>query len=101
MHEQTQCYKWLEFICTCKSFLCKVSICAKHGFQFENRRSNVLKLLSKESVESHVHPKSGDSDKFFVGDRFHEANVMIDMIGFILFIQILSVSSFLRTLPVS
>lgn len=28
-----------------------------------------------ESLDSHQHPKTGDSDKFFVGDRFHEKNV--------------------------
>ena len=32
-------------------------------------------LPEVEDLSSHAHPKTGDADKYFLGDRFHEANV--------------------------
>ena len=43
--------------------------------QFETRKKLGQKLPAPESLEPHQHPKTGDSDKFFVEDRFHEKNV--------------------------
>ena len=34
-----------------------------------------LVLPAVEDLTPHAHPKTGDADKFFLGDRFHEANV--------------------------
>ena len=34
-------------------------------------------MRDKQDLQLYQHPKTGDSDKFFVGDRFHEKNVNI------------------------
>ena len=48
--------------------------------QFETRHKSGQRLQPAHSLQPHQHPKTGDSDKFFVGDRFHEKNVSIQMI---------------------
>ena len=47
------------------------------NFQFESRNEGPLNLVPAKNLKDHVHPKTGDTDKYFLGDRFHEANVRV------------------------
>ena len=45
--------------------------------QFESHQPGYCDFSSPTELSQHQHPKTKDSDKYFVGDRFHNAQVRL------------------------
>ena len=62
-------------LCFLKMKISKYVTYKLFSFQFESRLTKGLELCRAADLPPHADPETGDCDKFFLGDRFHEANV--------------------------